>query len=319
MKHLISLKEQTKDDIIEILDLAKKLKIKPSDCSQLKNSKNNAFCGKKMLLLFEKNSTRTKLSFIAAAADLEGHYMVLDAQSSQAHISNMRDEIRAMMSYCDVLVYRALDLENVELASSFNMVPVIDACSNKYHPAQALGDLLTMSELSGGIDKIGKVVWLGIENNVRNSLAIVCHKMGIHLWIASPYAHQESVDEDLEKILSESPYIHRTKNIGEALSGANFVHTDTWMDMEYFNGSGIKPEFLNEFKRRKKLLLPYQLSATLLDKHGSNAKIMHCMPCHEGYEITRDAIDHKNSVIFKQAENRFHIEKAMLSWIFNAK
>ncbi|MCC6323199.1 hypothetical protein IT400_00220, partial [Candidatus Nomurabacteria bacterium] len=213
-------------------------------------------------------------------------------------------------------MYRALDVCDVEYVASLNTIPVIDGCSNKYHPSQALADILTMSEIAGGVEKIGKVAWLGIENNVSNTLAMACHTLGIALYIASPLVHENSIDEELTTIINTSSFIKRT-SMEEALQNASFIHTDTWVDMEYFDTDGnVKKEFKTEFEKREELLLPYQISAQLLKAHNCNAKIMHCMPCHEGMEITRDAIDHKNSVIFYQAENRLHIEKAMLWWLF---
>ncbi len=316
MKHLISLKEQSKEDLLKILHIAHILKTYSGDLKILREIGHNPFAGKRIVMLLEKNSTRTKLSFEAATQSLSGHCMTINAQTTHSKMANPNDELRAMMTYCDILVYRALDVKSVESAAALDIVPVVDACSNKYHPAQALSDIFTMSEISGGIKNIGKVVWLGIENNVSNTLVLACHKLGIHIHLASPVCHKESTDEELLDIFSKSPFVHRTHDLKEALSGANYVHTDTWMDMEYFDGDGkVKEEFLSEFEKRKELLMPYQISAELLQKHNCDAKIMHCMPCHEGYEITRDAIDHQNSVIFHQAENRYHLEKGILWWM----
>lgn len=212
-------------------------------------------------------------------------------------------------------MFRAKKAENVIKATSFNQIPVIDACSEKYHPCQALGDILTMAEKSGGVEKIRKVVWLGIENNVSNTLKLACAKLGIPITIVAPEIDKDSVDKGLNNVAKATGLVTKTINLKEALKGANFVHTDTWMNMEFFENGQVKPEYKEEYERRKKVLLPYQLNAGLIEKYAPNAKIMHCMPCHTGYEISRDAIDHPNSIIFDQAENRLHIQKAILVWL----
>jgi len=316
MKHLISLKEQSKEDILEILNIAGILKNSGKDSKVPEITGPSPCRDKKMLMLFEKGSTRTYISFAAAAFDLGMHPIPVNSSATQLNSMNFADEIKTMMLYGDAFVYRALNVRNVEYAASLNMIPVIDACSNKYHPAQSLTDIFTMAEISGGIEKIGKVVWLGIENNVSNTLALLCAKLGIHIYIVSPMVDPDSVDKDLQHMLESSSFVHRTLDVGEALQDANFVHTDTWMNMEYFDKEAIKSEFKEEFERRKELFFPYQLSASLLKKYNCNAKIMHCMPCHEGYEITRDAMDHPNSVLFQQAKNRYHTEKGILWWMF---
>ena len=225
----------------------------------------------------------------------------------------------------DILMFRALRAADVELAASMNVIPVIDACSEKYHPCQALGDILTMSEIAGGLDKIRKVVWLGIENNVSNTLMLACAKLGIEIFIVAPERHAASRDEELISQAESTGKVHRTLDLEFALDGADFVHTDTWMDMEFFSTEGgsasggensqVRPEFKQEYERRIKIFSPFQLNQKLLLKYAPRAKIMHCMPCHIGYEITRDAIDSPNSVIFDQAENRKHIQKGILLWL----
>lgn len=328
MRHLISLKEQSREELLEILDIARKLKVmrakgpsttlragKPAD--SLKN--------KTLIMLFEKTSTRTRLSFEAAMTELGGHAVYLDARTSQLAMSDFADEIRAIMRFGHALVYRALRAESVLKAASYNQIPVIDACSEKYHPAQALGDMLTMIERAGGLalstveglEKIRKVVWLGIENNVSNTLKLLCAKLGVDIFIAAPEADPASVDEELNRMAEATGKVRKTLNLKEALDGADFVHTDTWVNMEYFENGKVKPEFKEEYERRQRIFGPYQLNADLIEKYAPQAKIMHCMPCHVGYEITRDAIDHKNSIIFDQAENRLHIEKGILLWLLS--
>lgn len=317
MKHLLTLKDYSKKEIEEIIKKAIEIKAKPEKYYEILKNKI-------LIMLFQKTSTRTRLSFETAMTQLGGHVIFLDARTTQFALTDFKDEIKAVMCYGDILMFRAKKFADVELAASLNQIPVIDACSEKYHPCQALGDILTMAEYSGGLDKIKKVVWLGIENNVSNTLKLACAKLGIDIYLVAPEVDPNSIDEELNKMAEDTGHIHKTLDFSEAMKDANFVHTDTWLNMEFFSAEGgergkVKPEFKEEYERRVKLFKPYQLNAELVNKYGPKAKIMHCMPCHIGYEITRDAIDHPNSIIFDQAENRLHIQKAIILYLLGQK
>jgi ornithine carbamoyltransferase len=310
MRHIISLKEQTREDILNIIALAQKLKKKRNN-----GETTNYLPQKTLIMLFQKSSTRTRLSFEAGMTELGGHAIFLDAKTTQFSLTDFSDEIQAVMRFGQILMFRAMKAADVELAARFNRVPVIDACSEKYHPAQALSDLLTMAEVAGGIEKIKKIAWLGIENNVSNTLMLACAKLGIEVAIAAPEVDPASVDAELNSQAGATGKVMRTKDPREAVAEADFVHTDTWMNMEFFDGGAVKPAFKEEYERRLAMFKPYQLNAELINSVAPNAHIMHCMPCHVGYEISRDAIDHPNSVIFDQAENRMHMQKAMILWL----
>jgi len=312
MKHLISLKEQSKEDILKIIDLAKRLK----ERRELGET-TDYLSGKTLVMLFQKSSTRTRLSFEAAMTELGGHAIFVDSRTTQFSLTDFNDEIRAVMRFGHILMFRAKKASDVEKAAYYNQIPVIDGCSEKYHPAQALSDILTMAEHSGGVDKIGKIAWLGIENNVSNSLMLACAKLGIQMAIAAPEIDKDSVDKELNNQAEGTGLITRTLDLKEALKGASFIHTDTWMNMEFFEEGKVKPEHEEEYRRRKEKLLPYQLNANLVDRYTSQAKVMHCMPCHIGYEISRDAINHPNSIIFEQAENRLHAQKGIIMWLLD--
>lgn len=310
MRHIISLKEQSREDIISMLVVAKKLKKLREHSTQTDYLKN-----KTLIMLFEKTSTRTRLSFEAGMTQLGGHAIFLDKKTTQFSLTDFKDEIRAVMKFGDVLMFRATHASDVEIAASFNQIPVVDACSEKYHPAQALSDILTMDEYSGGIENVKKITWLGIENNVSNTLMLACAKLGIQITIVAPEVDKDSVDLELKKIASATGYVSWTTDIATALKNTQFVHTDTWMNMEFFEHGHVKPEYKKEYERRKLTFMPFQLNTQKIDKYCKDAKIMHCMPCHVDYEISREAIDHKNSIIFNQAENRLHMQKAMLLWM----
>jgi ornithine carbamoyltransferase len=308
MKHCLTLKDYSKEDIIEILEKAKDIKANPEKYSDILKNKT-------LIMLFQKTSTRTRLSFEAGMTELGGHAIFLDSRTSQFSLTDFKDEIKAVMRFGDVLMFRAKEFADVNTAAEQNMIPVIDACSEKYHPCQSLGDFLTMVEHSGGLENIKKVTWLGIENNVSNTLKLVCAKLGIDIFIAAPKVHEISVDEELDKMADETGKVHKTTDMEEAMKDTDYVHTDTWMDMEFFEDGEVKPEFKKEYDKRIEEFKPFQLNAEIIDKYSPKAGIMHCMPCHVGFEISRDAIDHKNSVIFDQAENRMHIQKAIILWL----
>ena len=306
MRHLITLKNWSKDEIIQVINKAIEIKNNPEAFSTVLKNKT-------MIMLFQKTSTRTRLSFEAGMTQFGGHSIFLDARTTQLSIGcDFKDEIKAIMRFCDILMFRAKKADDVQTAAQQNMVPVIDACSEKYHPCQAFGDLLTMAEHSGGIENIKKVTWLGIENNVSNTLMLICTKLGIKVAIVAPEVNQPSVDPELNQMAESTGLVTRTLDLKEALEGTDYVHTDTWMDMEFFKDGKVLDEFKQQYDERNSKFMPYQLNANLIDTYCPNAKIMHCMPCHIDYEITRDAVDHPNSIIFDQAENRLHGQNAII-------
>ncbi|MFA6271705.1 MAG: ornithine carbamoyltransferase [Patescibacteria group bacterium] len=308
MKHCLTLKDYSKEDILEIIRKAQEIKANPERYGDVLKNKT-------LIMLFQKTSTRTRLSFEAGMTQLGGHAIFLDSRTSQFALTDYKDEIQAVMRFGDVLMFRAKSFNDVNVAASLDKIPVIDACSEKYHPCQSLGDLLTMVEHSGGIENIKKVTWLGIENNVSNTLKLVCAKLGIDIYLAAPRVHEISVDEELNRMAEATGKVHKTVDMEEAMKDTDYVHTDTWMDMEFFEDGKVKPEYQAEYDQRIEQFKPFQLNAGIVDKYSPKAKIMHCMPCHVGYEISRDAIDHPNSIIFDQAENRMHIQKAIILWL----
>jgi len=310
MRHLISLKEQSKEDILNILSLSQKIKAKRNTGELTSYLPNQT-----LVMLFQKSSTRTRLSFEAGMTELGGHGIFLDSKTTQFSLTDFGDEIQAVMRFGQVLMFRAMKASDVELAASFNRAPVIDACSEKYHPAQALSDLLTMAEHSNGVENIKKIVWLGIENNVSNTLKLMCAKLGIKVYIVAPEINQPSIDAELDKMADDTGNVVKTLNLEEALKDADYVHTDTWMDMEFFDKGKVRPEKQEEFEQRKAKFMPYQLNTEIIEKYAPKAKIMHCMPCHIGYEISKEAVHHPNSIIFDQAENRMHAQKGIIMWL----
>jgi len=311
VKHLLNLKDLKPDEIKYIINKAIEIKKNPEKYSNILKNKT-------LIMLFQKTSTRTRLSFETAMTQLGGHAIFLDWRTTQFIIADFIDEIRATMRFGDILMYRPLKHKSLVETKKVAKIPVINALCEKYHPCQGLGDALTMVEKSGGTledFKGKKVVYLGIGNNVSNSLVMATTKLGAKITLCIAEKDKAAYDKELEAQAKATGLYEETTDLS-CLKDADFVYTDTWINMEFFDNNGnVVPEFKEELERRKKKFLPFQLSKALLDKYNCKAKIMHCMACHPPYEITRDAIDHPNSIIFDQAENRLHIQKAIILYL----
>ncbi len=192
MKHLISLKDWSTEEIKEVLNQAATIKANKKEYADLLKNKT-------LVMLFQKTSTRTRLSFEAGMTELGGHGIFLDSRTTQFSLTEFKDEIKAVMRYGQCLMFRAVKADDVVTAAAQNQIPVIDACSEKYHPCQSFADVLTMIEDAGSIENIKKVTWLGIENNVSNTLKLICAKLGIEVAICAPEINEASVDEELNK------------------------------------------------------------------------------------------------------------------------
>jgi ornithine carbamoyltransferase len=184
-------------------------------------------------------------------------------------------------------------------------VPVINGCDEKYHPSQAIADLITVKEKKGKL-KGAKLVYIGIHNNVCNSLIEGCTKTGVKLITVTPIFNEPTRDNELMEEAKKTGLWETTTDVKAAVKDADFVYTDTWIDMEFFTD----PKFTAEKEKRLKLMMPYQINKELLK--NNNACIMHDMPIHRGYEITADAITSPKSVIYEQAENRLYSSKTIL-------
>lgn len=311
MKHLINLNNWTTKEISNVLNTAIQIKKNPTKYSDILKNKT-------LIMLFQKTSTRTRLSFETGMTQLGGHAIYLDWRTTQFKMSDFKDEIKATMRFGDMLMFRALKNQSLQITEKVANIPIINGLCEKYHPCQALSDALTMIEYSGRKieDFKGKnVVWLGLGNNVSNSLVNVCTKLGAKITLCIAEKDKAAIDKKLEENAKKTGLYEETTDLS-CLKDADFVHTDTWINMEFFDKDGnVVPEFKEEHDRRKKKFMPYQLNKVLLDKYHSKAKIMHCMPCHNGYEITKDAINHSNSIIFDQAENRLHAQKGILLYL----
>jgi ornithine carbamoyltransferase len=268
----------------------------------------NSLDHKTLAMVFQKTSTRTRVSFEVGMTQLGGHAIYLDWRTTQFAMSDIKDESKCISRFVDIIMARLLKHADLEKMAAASEVPVINGLCEKYHPCQSLGDLMTIKEHKGKLKDL-KVVYLGIGNNVSNTLSLGCVRTGMKFTLCAPEMDPLCTDNDLLAELRKSGLYEEEKDPKKAVQGADVVYTDTWVNMEFFTD----PKFEKEKERRMKTLMPYQLKRELVD--GTEALIMHDMPIHRGYEIDEWSIYAPNSIIFDQAENRLHAQKAIMLWL----
>jgi ornithine carbamoyltransferase len=298
MMHLLNFKELPNQELTQLVDTAIAMKNYPE-----KYSKNLE--GKTAALVFQKTSTRTRVSFEVAMTQLGGHGLFLDWRATNFAMADLSDEIGYLSRNVDCIMARLLYNSDLNKITEASHVPIINGCDEKYHPSQAIADLITIKEKKGNLPG-SKLVYVGVHNNVTNSLIEACTKTGAKITTVCPIFNEASRDNELLKEAEKTGLWESTLDLKKAVSDADFVYTDTWVDMEFF----MDPKYGEEKEKRVKLMMPYQINAELLK--GTNAYVMHDMPIHRGYEITADAIESPRSVIYEQAENRLYAAKAIL-------
>ncbi len=302
--HLINFKELSSQQLNSLVDLGLETKSNPKKFAKTLDGKSSA-------LIFQKTSTRTRVSFEVAMTQLGGHGLFIDWRTTNFALADISDEIRYLSRNVDCIMARLLcDTDLLKMAAA-SRVPVINGCDEKYHPSQALADLITIKENYGKL-KGAKLVYIGVHNNVANSLVEACTKTGVKLTTVTPIFNEAARDEELFAEAKKTGLWQTTLDATKAVADADFVYTDTWIDMEFFTD----PKFALEKEKRIKLMMPYQINAQLLK--GSNAHIMHDMPIHRGYEISAEAIESEKSVIYEQAENRLYAAKAIFLTLMGA-
>ena len=298
MMHLINFKEVTGQQLADIVDLGIDIKHNLKKYSK-------SFASKSSALIFQKTSTRTRVAFEVAATQLGGHGLFIDWRTTNFTLADISDEIRYLSRNVDMIMARLMcDLDLLKMANA-SRVPVINGCDEMYHPSQALADLITIKEKKGTL-KGAKLVYIGVHNNVCNSLIDGCTKTGVKLTTVTPIFNEAARDEELLTEANKTGLWKSTLDAKKAIKDADFVYTDTWIDMEFFTDL----KFAAEKEKRIRLMMPYQINAELLK--GSDPYIMHDMPIHRGYEISADAIECSKSVIYEQAENRLYSAKAIM-------
>ena len=257
-----------------------------------------------LVMLFQKTSTRTRVSFEAGITELGGHAIFLDWESSNFKLSRISFETHYLSKNSDLIMARMKKNSDLQDMISASTVPVINGCCDKYHPCQAMADMLTIASSQAKTIEGTRLTYIGVHNNVVNSLMSICSALEVHLTLVCPTA--QFVDEHSREQIRSKGLLTETLDLAEAVQNADYVYTDTWVDMEFFND----PDYQKEKDERLKLMMPYQINKKLME--ASNAKIMHDMPIHPGYEISEDMVYDDRSIIFDQAANRLIAQKAIM-------
>ena len=260
---------------------------------------------KSLAMIFQKTSTRTRVSFEVAMAQMGGHGLYIDWRTTNFALADVSDETRYLSRNVDCIMARLLRNADLQVMAEASRVPVINGCDEKYHPSQAIADLMTIKEKKGTLKGV-KLVYLGAHNNVCNSLIEGCTKTGVKITAVTPIFNEPSRDAELLENARKTGLYETTLDVKEAVKDADFVYTDTWVDMEFFQD----PKFAAEKEKRVKLMMPYQINKELMKE--SAAYIMHDMPIHRGYEISSDVVESSKSIIYEQSENRLYSAKAIL-------
>jgi ornithine carbamoyltransferase len=305
MLHLLALKDWTAAQIEEAIDKSIEIKKTPAKY-------RTALKDKSLAMIFQKTSTRTRISFEVAMTQLGGHALYIDWRTTNLVLADIRDETRYMSRNVECIMARLFKHADLRAMAEVSRVPVINGCDEKYHPCQAMADLMTVKEKKGKLKGL-KLVYIGVHNNVCNSLIVGCTRTGVKITAVTPIVNDAAFDKDLVETATKTGLYETTLDVKKAVKDADVVYTDTWVDMEFF----LDPKFKEEKEKRIKLMLPYQINKQLM--RGSNALIMHDMPIHRGYEISDDMIDSPKSIIYDQSENRLHSEKGILLELLTKK
>ncbi len=301
MKHFISIHDITTEEFHALLDLAIRLKRETKA-----GIAHPILKGKSLGMIFTKSSTRTRISFEVGMYQLGGHPLYLNANDMQlGRGESIYDTANVMSRFVDGIMIRTFAHQDVLDLAKYGTVPVINALTDYLHPCQAMADLMTVYEHKGKLEGL-KLAYVGDGNNVAHSLLYACAKAGMHMSVATPkgYACAEEVVENAKADAKETgSRILITNDPEEAVAGVDVVCTDTWTSM------GQEAEKAE----RVKIFKDYQVNAALFAKSKEDSVFIHCLPAYRGYEVTEDVIDGPRSIIFDEAENRLHAQKAILA------
>lgn len=303
MDHFLSIAELSPDELHNLIELAGKLK-----SEWLAGGNKPILKGKSLALLFQKPSLRTRVSFEMGMVHLGGYALYLSPNEiKMGGRESVPDVARVLSGYVDGIMARVFEHEHILQLAEYGSVPVINGLSDYNHPAQALTDLFTIWEQKKQLSGL-KLAYVGDGNNVARSLLFSAMKAGMHFSIASPSPYSLSED-DLELgegFSSGGARIELHETPSAAVNGADVIYTDVWTSMGQEQ----------EQARRIEVLTPYQVNGDLVRSAKKDCLVMHCLPAHRGEEITDEVADGSNSVLFPQAENRLHAQKAILASLF---
>ncbi len=297
-KDLLSVTDLEKDEIYRIFALTKMLKRKNSELLQ----------GKTLGMIFEKSSTRTRVSFEVGMFQLGGYALFLSSSDIQLKRGEtVQDTARVLSRYIDGIMIRAYSHESVVVMAEYSSIPVINGLTDLLHPCQALCDFFTMTEYGKKIENL-KLGYIGDGNNMANSLLLLSSILGTNITIAAPdsYSVDKSIEEKARALAKKSgSEIILTSDPDEAAKDADVLYTDAWVSMGQEKDKDRKTDIFQD----------YQINSRTVNLAKESVIIMHCLPAHRGEEITDEVIDGKHSVVFDQAENRLHTQKSILAML----
>jgi len=298
-KSIISVNDLNRQEILDLINLASILK-------KDKSLYDDALSRKIFLLLFEKPSTRTRVSFESAIKQMNGKTIFLGRDESQlSRNERINDMAKVIGKYVDCVVARVYKHDDLVEFKNSAGIPVINALSDLEHPVQILSDVFTMFEIKKNFDF--KLAYVGDCNNITNSLILASRILNFEISVGSPNTYKEEYLKNLNKLGVKN--FEFKDNATDAVKDADFIYTDVWTSM----GQEIK----EDENKRNKIFEKFRITKNLLNFAKKDAKIMHCMPIHYGMEIEEDVANSKHSVIFTQAENKIYMEKAVLAKIWN--
>ncbi len=302
MRHFLTLADYSKEEILEIINLAKQIK------EETKKREFKDYMPKKTLgMIFEKSSTRTRVSFETGIYQLGGIGLFLSSNDIQLGRGEpMSDTSRVISRMVDMVMIRTFEQAKLEEFAKYSKVPVINGLTDEYHPVQLMADYMTICE--AGLDKNLVVAYVGDGNNMAHSWLNMAAKLGFELRIATPKGYE--VDNDiLQKALEMAKESGAKISIGkdpkEAIKGSNVVTTDTWVSMGQEE----------EKEKRVKDFEGYIIDKDMMNLARENAIFLHCLPAYRGYEVSEEVLESKQSLIFQEAENRLHAQKGVMVWL----
>ena len=304
MTHFLDIHKTDPADLKAIIDTAQSMKTARAGRPKAMPDDETPLDGHMVALIFEKPSTRTRVSFDVGVRQLGGEVLVLSGTEMQlGHGETIADTARVLSRYVDLIMIRTFEEEALLELAEHATVPVINGLTNQSHPCQIMADVLTFEEHSGPIaDR--KVTWVGDGNNVFASFAHAAGQFGFDLTFAGP----PTLDPDrapLDFAASKGRPVIIERDPARAVAGADLVVTDTWISMH---------DSQTARERRHNQLRPYQVNGALMAEAGPDSLFMHCLPAHRGEEATNEVMDGPHSVIFDEAENRLHAQKAIMRW-----
>jgi len=299
-KDFLTGRELTEEEVYKIFDLTKSYK-----ASRKKKVSATILKNKTIGLIFNKPSTRTRVSFELAIEELGGRAIYLPGDTIQtSRGETIKDTACVLSRYLDGLVIRTYRQEEVEEYARWFNSPVINALTDTFHPCQALSDYFTIYERKGTLKGI-KLLYIGDGNNVCNSLILGASLLGVSIMIASPEGYQPSAE--VLSLVKNKDIIKIDRDPSRFIPEADIIYTDTWVSM------GDE----KEAETRKGVFQRYQVNRKLLEGAKDGFLFMHCLPAHRGWEVTDDVMDSENSIVYEQAENRLHCQKALLHYLYN--